>query len=155
MYIAKKAFCYTENTRWCPREHQGTVTRSNVYYSEEWEWFGMTTVGEKVKIFIAGKWWPLSALKRVLNKLGEKWTLFGQSSTFWWCRAWAGKNDFLIKLTLFKIYYRFCRMLVQNVHSGVKFLYCSLILLPNCKLECPPPFPLSPMFCVYVYRMMV
>lgn len=35
---------------------------------------------------------------------------------------------------------RFCRMLLQDKDEGVYF-YCALVLLLNCKIELPRPFP--------------
>lgn len=48
--------------------HQGLVKGSYVHYSEQWEGFGLSTVGEKMSSCIAGKQWLLSALKRMMNK---------------------------------------------------------------------------------------
>lgn len=59
--------------------HEVPVKPSNAHYTEQWEWFEVSTVGEKVMSCIAGKCWTFSALTRIMNEWGEKCTTIGHS----------------------------------------------------------------------------
>lgn len=55
--------------------HQHLVKRSNIHFSKQREWVGLSTVGKKERNRIAGGWSLLSGLKIISNKYSDKSTV--------------------------------------------------------------------------------